>query len=316
MPAAAPISYDQDLFVMARPWGVAALACVLLGCSFDHERTGTRFRCDAASRCPDGTACSPGGFCEAPGGDVDAGETDAAAVDTPPILVHDAETSWTLDAPGATKATPEFDVLAGDVLVAYGISEDWTVALASISGGGLEWDERQMFADADHAWIGLWTATAGADAAMSVQFTLAADADGFFGGGVAVFRGSDGVGTTAIATGDGAAQLELTTTRDRSAIVVANGDWNAQMGPRTWRDDAGTIDETSYFFEAGIYAAYGGVHPDASVAGTYEVGLSAPVSQVYSLVAIEVFGSAGAARSSGSYGRQSSSRAPGCVGTR
>jgi len=268
-----------------------ALAMALLGCSFEHGPAGTRFRCDDQAGCPSGTTCSQAGFCEAPIGDLDAGDFDAGLV-APPTLVQHTETTWTFATGGASKETPDREVLAGDVLVAYAISEDQATAPGSISGGGLDWVEREVLDVSGHSWVGLWTATATADATISIRYTLNEGSEGWFGGGVVTFRGSDGVGPTATEIAQGSATLSLTTTRAHSAILIANGDWNAQAGPYTWRDDAGPLEETSYFHDAGIYTAYAGVHPDVGPSGTYEVGLSAPVNQICALVAIEVFGAA------------------------
>ena len=275
----------------ARRTGVA-LATVLFGCSFEHDPAGTRFRCDEQAPCPAGTTCSPDGFCEAAIGELDAGDVDGGVV-APPTMVQDTETNWTFAMGGGSKETPEFDVLVGDVLVAYAISENVETSVGSITGGGLDWVERKRVVVGGHSWVGLWTVTADADTAMSVRFTLDQGSEGWFGAGVVTFRGSDGVGPSEADTGQGPATLALTTTRAHSAIVIANGDWNAQDGPHAWRDDAGMLDETSYFYDAGIYAAYAGVHSDVGPAGTYEVGLSAPVDQIYALVAIEVFGATG-----------------------
>jgi hypothetical protein len=75
---------------------------------------------------------------------------------------------------------------------------------------------------------------------------------------------------------------------------MAVGDWSAQDGTsRTWRNNVGSaVVEKTYYRDALKYAVYGGYHADCGAAGTYAVGLSAPVSMAYSIAAVEVKGSA------------------------
>jgi hypothetical protein len=97
----------------------------------------------------------------------------------------------------------------------------------------------------------------------------------------------------------GAPSLSITTTQDNSAIVVANGDWNATDGAsRTWRTAGSSATENTYFRDSTRYTAYGAYHADAGTAGGKTVGLSAPGGQKYSIIAVEVKGTAAAAATS------------------
>jgi hypothetical protein len=278
-------------------WLAGVVAGVVAGCSFDREPAGAGYRCDGQHACPGGTACSAEGTCElAGGGGGDPGDPTAdGGVPAPPTVVQEAETTWTFGDNGTTKQTPEFEVQAGDVLVAYAISENADTSVASINGGGLAWTSRQTVDQTMHAWLALWSATATEDRTMSVAFTLAVDGEGMFGADVLTFRGSGGVGASAKDVGsDASAHLSLTTTQPHSAVVVAIGDWDAQDGTgRVWLDDAGALDELSYFRSSANYASYGGVHRDAGdEPGDVTVGLAGPPGQVYSIAAIEVLGGA------------------------
>jgi chitodextrinase/lysophospholipase L1-like esterase len=210
----------------------------------------------------------------------------------PPTFIQEAETVWDTN---TTKTTAAFNVQTGDILVAYAVAEDsnGTTSLA-ISGGSLTWTNRQTVNVSQFTYVGLWTATVDTNKSMSVTFSSSnVPGGGLFGGDVLTFRGSDGVGASVKSNSSGTASVNLTTTQTNSAIVVANSDWNAATGSRIWMNNAGTISEQSYNFISGRYAVYGGYHADSGAVGTYNVGLSAPTGQKYSIVALEIKGSAG-----------------------
>jgi hypothetical protein len=85
-------------------------------------------------------------------------------------------------------------------------------------------------------------------------------------------------------------------------------DFNAVDGAsRVWLTNDGAFTELTYSRAASVIGAYGGYHADAGAAGTNNVGLSAPTGQAYSIIALEVLGTASAApalvsRVGGQYG--------------
>jgi hypothetical protein len=204
---------------------------------------------------------------------------------TPPTYVGESETAWTATTP---KTTSSISVQAGDVLVAYGLAEDQPDPL-SISGGSLTWTQRQQVNVAGYSRAYIWTATASTTTSITVTFTRTSGS-GYFGGDVLVFRGSSGgIGASAKANSSGAPSLSLTTTASDSAVVVASVDWNALDGAaRAWRTGAGALTETTYAWTPTLFTAYGGVHPDAGTAGAKTLGLTAPGSEKYSILAVEV----------------------------
>ncbi len=207
-----------------------------------------------------------------------------------PTFVQETETTWNTNT--SPRTTASFNVQAGDILVAYASAENSGVTMG-ISGGSLTWTLRQtthVSIDLNVPEVNVWTALADADKSMTVSFTGAGG--GNFGGNVLTFRGSSGVGASAVvAVATGAPTLNLTTTKANSAIVVVNSDWNAVSGAsRTYRTGAGAFSETTYSYIASNYTAYGGYHPNAGAIGTYAVGLSAPTGQKYGLIAIEIKG--------------------------
>jgi hypothetical protein len=218
-----------------------------------------------------------------------------------PTFIQEAETSWNTTA--ASKTTPAFSVQAGDVLVAFGVTENHSTTISSVSGGSLTWTQRQVVAVTDYTWVGVWTAVVDVNKTMSVTFSRGGPGDGgaqLYGGNVLTFRNSSGIGASSKANvASGAPSLNLTTTQDNSAIVCVNGDWNALTSPRAWR----TIDsitpsqanglEVSYFANGTNYGVYSAYWPDAGAAAAKTCGLTAPSGQKYAIIAVEVLGTAG-----------------------
>ena len=93
----------------------------------------------------------------------------------------------------------------------------------------------------------------------------------------------------------------MTTTGDHSAICLIVLDANAVSGTsRTWltvngfTPSAGNGLELGYTLVSGTYGIYIAYWPDAGLAGTKTVGLSAPAGMTYTAVATEILGSASA----------------------
>ncbi|WP_445149843.1 hypothetical protein [Baekduia sp. Peel2402] len=210
----------------------------------------------------------------------------AGSITAPTFISENEVSSWTTT--GASKSTASFAVQAGDVLVAYGMTEDSPNGL-SISGGSLTWTQQQLVNTSSYGRAYVWTATASSTTSITVTFTRSGS--GQYGGDVLVFRGSGGIGASSKTNTTGAPSLALTTTQANSAIVVASVDWNAVSGSsRTWRTGAGALTETTYSTDPAHGTFYGGYHASAGAAGSKTVGLSAPSGQQYSIVAVEVKG--------------------------
>lgn len=204
----------------------------------------------------------------------------------PPILVLTRTLPHGTD---ASRTTSTFDVKAGDLVLAKGISS-FQNELGAPAGGSLSWAlaaTRQ--GDAGHMEIEIYQATVDTDKTMDVTWTYA----GTFrwSAVVEVWRNHAGIGATASNVGTGAPSLNITTTRRFSAVSWAAGDFNAIDGVnRDYRLGAGAFFETSYQFENTVYGtSYDGYHPKVDAAGTQALGLVAPsASVVWSLVAVEI----------------------------
>ena len=217
---------------------------------------------------------------------------------TPPTFVAEYEASSWLNNTTPKTVTPT--TVVGDVLVVVGNTEDEAVTLTTPTGNSLTYTLQQSVTVTDFTATYLWTApdnTGGTGWTLSVSRAGSALEFGFT---VARFSGSDGVGASSKTNvTSGAPSLDITTQQDNSAIVVISGDWSAQDGAsRTWRTVNGTTPTAGNGFElvyarsAITHAVYVAYYPDAGTAGTKTVGLSAPGSQKYAILAVEIKGAA------------------------
>lgn len=207
-----------------------------------------------------------------------------------PTFIQEAEVAWNTSTD--PKTTASFNVLAGDVLVAY-VSRESNDAPNSVgvSGGSLTWT-RQVDATIDTSgqWspVEIYTAVVDTNKSMTVTFTNTGG--NHFGGNVLTFRGSAGIGATAQTNANNSTpSLNITTQYPNSAIVVVNADWAGVGGARTWRANAGAFTEQT-FDNSGNFDIYAGFHANAGATGTYAVGLTAPTNQKHTTVAIEIRG--------------------------
>lgn len=209
---------------------------------------------------------------------------------TPPTLVAEYESAWNSS---TSPKTVSVTVSTNDVLVIYGITADNTATLGTPSGGGLTYTQQQVVNVSSRTWLSIWTAIAGSGQTFTLSISRSGGTSIFWGFNCLRFSGSDGVGASASTNASsGAPTLNITTNSANSAIVVANGDWNAVDGTsRTWRTNAGTFTEQTYFRDSSQYTVYGGFHGDSGAVSTYAVGLSAPSGQAYTIGAVQVKGS-------------------------
>jgi hypothetical protein len=219
-----------------------------------------------------------------------------------PTFIQEAETTWTAQS-GTTKTTASFSVNSGDILVAFGFGEerDTNNQTLSISdSSGWTWTTQQSVLITDYCPTYIWTATAASTTSITATVTKSVGFSYAFGLNVLTFRSSGGAGASSSTNNaSGAPSLGLTTTGANSAIVVANSDWTAGTGSRTWRTvnsitpTSGNGLEVTYDTAGGNYTGYGAYYSDAGATGAKTVGLSAPTGQKYAIVAVEVLASSG-----------------------
>jgi len=187
-------------------------------------------------------------------------------------------------------------VSAGDVLVGVAARESGEngPTLNLTENGAGAWTVQDRYGTTS-ATVEALSATYVASA-ETLTVTVTSPASLFFGGNVVRFSGSDGVGAHAQASGSGSPSVNITTTQANSAIVVIVGDWNAVSGTQTFTSAGGAGSATALTGSPGDAAHYGvaiAYYPDAGAAGSKTVGMSAPTGQQYSILAVEVKGTAG-----------------------
>lgn len=217
---------------------------------------------------------------------------------TPPTFVAEYEVAPSVVAAGAR--TVSVTVGVGDVLAIYGLTESNTYTLATPTGGGLTYTLQQSVVVVDYCTCYMWTAISASSQTFTLSITMAGGT-GYWGYSALRFSGSDGVGaSTKTNVLSGGPSLALTTGTDNAAIVVGSGDWNAVDGAsRTWRTinsvtpTAGNNLERTYARDSSRATFYGAYWSDAGTAGSKTTGISAPTGQKYSIIAVEIKGTAG-----------------------
>lgn len=219
---------------------------------------------------------------------------------TPPTFGSSGQTSvWNTNTKPKTISCTLVDQ---DVLVVAAVLGDWTTSsdtFATPTGGGLAYTLEESINLTTYTSLSLWTAPSTSNQTFNISITPGASTQ-FFGGAFAVFHDSTGIGVSAQAhpVPTGAANLNLTTTGDNSAVVMVIGDWTpvdgasrTYVGVNGYTPTSGNGLELAYAFTSGQYTAYFAYWPDAGAAGTNNFGLSAPTGQKIAIAAVEIFGS-------------------------
>jgi hypothetical protein len=215
----------------------------------------------------------------------------------PTFVSHTATVFNTSTTP---KTTASISVNNGDVLIAYGCIEGQSSSTSdsiNVSGGSLTWTKNQWVKVGSTTYVLVASATATSTTSITVTLTHVGNTTTWYGGGVYVFRDSNGIGASNKTNSTGGPSMSLTTTQTNSAIVYVSGDFVPVDGAsRTWRTinsvtpTAGNGFEKTYFFNASHYTVYSAYWLDVGATGAKTVGLSAPTGQTYSIAAIEVTG--------------------------
>jgi hypothetical protein len=207
------------------------------------------------------------------------------------------------------KAVTGFTVAVGDIIIAKASAENGDTSFPNLPSGSGTATISAFTAlanllgtggasDGDKPRTAIWwaevTSVAGG---TSAGVSLSASGTAHWGFRAEVWRDSDGVGTVFSGSADGSApSVTASTAQADSAITWQNNDWNALDGAsRVYREStAGTFTEETYYYDSARYTVYGGYHANAGAAGSKTIGLSAPGSQRWALVGVEVKGTASA----------------------
>lgn len=211
-----------------------------------------------------------------------------------PVLV-----SYTATSTFTTTTTPKtvsVAVLVGDIIVVGGVSEaaDANLSTPSDTVNTYTAQETVDSGGTNESIAMAWTSTATTATTLTISGARTGGAREY-GFGVWVWR-SASIGTHASngpngGTSGGPSQA-ITTGAASSGLCMAIDDWNAADGTtRTWRSVNGSAaTEDSYQRDSAAHTIYLGHHLDAGVAGSKTVGVSAPSTQKYSMVVVEILG--------------------------
>lgn len=206
---------------------------------------------------------------------------------TPPTFVSEADTAYnSVTTPKALSVV----VQAGDLIVVVAASENSPTTLA-VTATGLTFTKHQEITTANYGDSVIWSATAASTTTYSVSLANSGSVLEF-GMNVSVWRDHGGAGASVQTVNTGGPSVSLTTTADNSAIVCGFPDWNSGDGTtRTWRTINGSVgNELVYGRNSSTYAWYANRWNDAGTAGAVTVGLSAPSTIKYAIVALEIKG--------------------------
>lgn len=216
-----------------------------------------------------------------------------------PTLVDYQQSDWTSKT-NTSEVTPTVTFSAGDVVIVLGATEDNDNGLLNTpTGTGLTFSAitGTPTNTSGQTKLYAWIATAASSGSSAVTATRG-DGDTLLRGiAVFVFRGSDGLGNTAISASLGATTTQsLTRSQANSAIVQVWGDWNATNDTTvTWTPSGETQRIAQYVSSsATLFVASWG---DQGAAGTTSYGFSGFSGGKMSAITLEVKGTAGGAAS-------------------
>jgi len=211
-----------------------------------------------------------------------------------PTFIDEHELAFsTLNDTGGSGNSGAISVVAGDLLVIVGGSEDASRTLGTPTGGGLTYTLRQSILVANYCAVYIWTAPCPTTTSVTVSITVGGSAGiKAWGFNVLRFRNASVGASSKTNVSSGAPSLGLTTTRENSAVVFMNSDWAAQDGAsRTYRTTGvGTFTEQTYYRDPDRYTTYNGYYANVGVVAAKTVGLTAPGSQKYAIASIEIQG--------------------------
>lgn len=184
--------------------------------------------------------------------------------------------------------TPSFTPQAGEILVVKCVGADASITFGTPTGGGWTYTSRGTDTSTSHTSLAMWTApvTAGGTP-QTVSVTPAGTAQHH---SMVVERWANSRLAPSPAltdtTGSGGPSATNTTVGTNSVVTWCVGDWAAIDGTltRVYRSEA---QETGFRWLTGQYTAYWAYQPTAN-AGAQTVGLSAPVGQTWTVLAVEL----------------------------
>jgi hypothetical protein len=209
-----------------------------------------------------------------------------------PEPITQVATAW--NSVTTPKETTEITVQTNDILLVDCGAADTSGSISlAVEGGGLTWTSQKVLNTASNAYARAFTAKATEAKSFKVKVvkTQTGGETIHWGATVYVFRKSSGIGKISSVTNtEGAPSLSAEVEGTNSALVMISLDWAAKTGAATYRTGAGTFTEKVHVEDVGQYTVYGGYHADAEASGAKTVGMTAPGSQKFTMIVVEVKG--------------------------
>jgi len=207
-------------------------------------------------------------------------------VPTAPTLVSHNTVPYNSTA--LTLTSPSISWNANDVIVVVGGTEGANSSdiLGTPTATGLTFTARQTIAPSTRCAAYVWTAVAGSSGSGTISVVHNNTSDAGFT--VWVFRGSAGVGNSAQSS-TSSLTTSLTPTAAHSAIVWGVFDWNAGSLQTITPTPTNTEARVQY---ASLYTVYVAELTDQVSAGAVSYGISGSGSGPFSIVVLEIKGSA------------------------
>lgn len=209
-------------------------------------------------------------------------------------LVDYQQSDWTTQTAG-DEVTPTVTWLANDRIMVLGATEDNALALLDTpTATGLTFlpVAGTPTATASHGKLYAWQATAGSDGSSAITATRGDAGTKARGIAAFVFRGSDGLGNTAIATGLGATTTQsLIRGSNNSAVIQVWVDWDAVNDTTVTWTPTGETQRVEQFV-TGAATFFVCSWPDQGAAGTTSYGFTAGGATAMAAITLEIKGSA------------------------
>lgn len=218
---------------------------------------------------------------------------------TTPTFVSEYESAWNTT---TTPKTVTPTIAANDQLIIVSMTANDTAQPSTPTDNlstHLTYNLLESIQITDYCCVKMWQAAAGSQSGsftLSVARTGSADDHGF---NCLRFSGVSSIGNHNKANAEvtsGGENLSFTTSAENSLVVCFAADWTADPNSPVWRTvngfQPGTVNggRVTYQNVGAAYTVHGANYIDTGAAGTNSYGVSDPVDQKYSIVAVELVG--------------------------
>jgi hypothetical protein len=210
-----------------------------------------------------------------------------------PTLTSNTGSTWN-DLSTTSEVTGTLTWNSGDQVLVIGVTEDQGQTFATPTATGLTFTALGSAINvASTCWIHAWQATAGSSGSSAVTATLVGTSNAGRGIHAFAWGGCTGFVRTNLGTQTATQVVSVTRTQANSAMVFWSGDWSASgTAGLGWTPAGQTQIQAATNADYSSFAAYWG---DQGSTGTTNYGTTGLAGTKYSIAAVEVLGTVGAA---------------------